>query len=152
MLRMNYRVETLKNSPMIYRRTIGPYGSADHFKMMQTFKEWIAKNNLQKEVTMNGILGIALDDPSNIPSEKCRYDLILCVPNHRKYHSEGTIGQFKGGKYAVFTVPHTKEAVQEFWANLENIRRQIKLKLRESPIIERFKEEAGLCEFLVPIN
>lgn len=149
---MNEKVETLKSSAMVYMRNVGPYGSSDNFKRMIAFKNWIADNDLQKELETNGILGIALDNPANTLPEDCRYDLILCVSNRKKFNSEVTMGQFEGGKYAVFVIPHTKEAVQQFWANLENNSDINKLRVRERPIIERFKEEEGTCEFLIPVE
>jgi len=149
---MNYKLETLEQSPTVYMRNVGAYGSQENFKMMVDFKNWIDKNDLKNELIASGVLGVALDNPEYTATEECRYDVILCVPNNKKYISEVKLGQFEGGKYAVFTIPHTKEAVQKFWTNLENNINQNKLNVLEKPIIERFREENGVCEFLVPIK
>lgn len=149
---MDYKIEFLNNSDTIYMRNIGPYGSADNFKMMTVFKDWIAQSNCQEELSMYGILGVALDNPEQMPSEECRYDLILFVPNHDNFDSKLKKGKFKEGKYAVFTIPHTTESVQHFWMNVEHIVNENGLRLSEKPIIERFKEDKGNCEFLVPIK
>lgn len=149
---MNYKLETLKKSATVYMRNVGPYGSPDNFKLMVDFKNWIAKNDLEKKFLANGILGVALDNPEYTVPEKCRYDVILCVPNNEKYTSEVELGQFKGGTYAVFTISHTKEAVQQFWTTLENNVTQNNLTVLGKPIIERFREENGVCEFLVPVK
>lgn len=149
---MNYKLENLKKSATVYMRNIGSYGSPDNFKMMNDFKKWIAKNDLEKELATNGILGVALDNPEYTTPDDCRYDVILCVQNNKKYTSEVKLGQFEGGKYAVFTIPHTKEAIQQFWNNLEININQNNLIVLEGPIIERFREENGICEFLVPVE
>ena len=149
---MNYKLENLKKSATVYMRNIGSYGSPDNFKMMNDFKNWIAKNDLEKELATNGILGVALDNPEYTNSDECRYDVILCVQNNKKYNSEVKLGQFEDGKYAVFTIPHTKEAVEQLWNNLDNKINQNNLIVREGPIIERFREENGICEFLVPVK
>lgn len=151
---MDYKIEVLKSSNIIYMRNVGAYGSSANFKMMANFKAWIATNNLQNELETFGIWGIALDNPQETLPEKCRYDVLLCVPNRKKFSLGIKKGVFEGGKYAVFTILHTTEAVQHFWMNIEEHIKNTNLSMRDKPIIERFKEEEGLdkyCEFLVPI-
>ena len=152
---MDYRIENLKTSSTVYMRHIGSYGGPDNFKMMVDFKTWIANNDLQKDLETYGILGIALDNPQVTPPEECRYDVILCVCNEINTNSKVRRGQFTGGKYAVFTIPHTTEAVQQFWGTLGQTIMENKLNVRDEPIIERFKEEEGqdyFCDFLIPIQ
>ena len=152
---MNYTIEKLKDSSIVYMRNIGPYGGPNNFKMMADLKGWISNNNLQKDLASYGIWGMALDNPQQTPPEECRYDLILCISNQDQSNSEVKVRQFKGGNYAVFTIPHTTEEVQQFWADLGKHITQNKLNLRDEPIIERFKEEEGLdkfCDFLIPIQ
>lgn len=152
---MNYTIENLNDSYVVYMRNVGPYGGPNNFKLMSNFKVWIANNNLQKELSSYGIWGIALDNPDQTPPEECRYDLVLCTSTQNTFNSEVKVRQFKGGKYAVFNIPHTTEEVQQFWANLGKHITQNNLNLRDEPVIERFKEEEGLdqfCDFLIPIQ
>ncbi|MGX6971220.1 GyrI-like domain-containing protein [Vagococcus bubulae] len=98
---------------------------------------------------------MALDNPQKTLPEKCRYDLILCTAKQNTSHFEVKGRQFKGGKYAVFTIPHTTKEVQQFWSNLDMHINVNKLSLRNQPIIERFKEEKGVdkfCDVLIPIQ
>ncbi len=52
---MNYTVENLKDSHIIYMRNTGPYRDSNNFKMMSDFKSWITNNNLQKDLATYGI-------------------------------------------------------------------------------------------------
>lgn len=154
---MNYKIEVLKSSPVVYMRHTGPYGSLENFNMMADFKSWIAKNKLPGKLSEFGIWGIALDNPKETSPEACRYDLVLCVSNQQRFTSstEVKVAQFEGGTYAVFTIPHTTESVQQFWQGLSDIIAQNQLHLLDKPIIERFKEEEGIdnyCEFLLPVK
>lgn len=152
---MKVNIEQLNSSQTIYMRSRGPYGGADNFKMMNYFKQWIIEHKLQETIAHFGLLGIALDHPQQTAPEDCRYDLVLFVENKIEATDKVNSGYFEGGKYAVFSVPHTKEAVQNFWAEMEKHVNENGLIMRESPIIERFKEPVGeenSCEFLLPIQ
>lgn len=64
-------------------------------------------------------------------------------------------GEIPAGDYAVFTIPHTAEAVQNFWASIM-LRLQGESLQWDStkPILERYKYklvEDGKCEFCVLI-
>lgn len=151
---MNYKIETLNENKMVYMRNTGAYGNLKNFDMMKDFKSWIAKNDLTNTLLENGVYGIAQDNPQVIPPEKCRYDLVLPTDEDFREDNKVKTGYLKGGKYAVFTVKHTTEAVQQFWSKLPEYIRKNDLTIREEPIIERYKEEEGQdknCEFLVPI-
>ena len=65
------------------------------------------------------------------------------------------IGKFTGGKYAVFMLDHTKEAVSEFWGNIFSEIEKHNLSIREQPIVERYTSQMinnHLCEILIPIQ
>lgn len=152
---MNYKIEFLNENKMVYMRNTGAYGSRKNFDMMKDFKSWIAQNDLTKTLLENGIYGIAQDNPEIIPPEKCRYDLVLITDEDFSQDNKVKTGYFRGGKYAVFTVRHTTEAVQQFWKELPEYIRENDLNICEEPIIERYKEEEGedkICEFLIPIK
>ena len=149
---MDYELEVLTRSKIVYMRNIGPYGETENFKLMSQFKKWITTNQLQEELNTFGILGIALDNPKEILPQNCRYDVTLYVTSNRKFTSGVKTRRFEGGNYVVFTIPHTTKSVQNFWGNLNHTIKKHQLRVREEPIIERFKKENGYCEFLLPIQ
>lgn len=60
-------------------------------------------------------------------------------------------GHFDGRKYAVFTVTHTIEKVNLFWSQLPQMIQNNQLNMHQASIMERYREEEGMCEFLLPI-
>jgi len=152
---MNYKIEKLDDYKMVYMRNVGEYGNSKNFQMMKDFKKWIAKNKLENIKDTRGIIGIAQDNPQTTPPEKCRYDLILFTDKDFSENLQINIGYFKGGKYAVFTITHTTEAVYSFWENLNTYILQNDLAVADQPVLERYKEEEGedkVCEFLIPVE
>ncbi|MEN7365317.1 GyrI-like domain-containing protein [Bacillus safensis] len=98
--------------------------------------------------------GVPQDHPGKIPSEKCRYDLMLMTNRDFTKDQMVQTGHFEGGKYAVFTVTHTTEKVNLFWRQLPQMIQNNRLNMRQAPIMERYREEEGedkVCEFLLPI-
>ncbi|MEK5296701.1 hypothetical protein NSQ72_05920 [Bacillus sp. FSL R5-0659] len=51
----------------------------------------------------------------------------------------------------MFTVTHTTEKVSLFWRQLPQMIQHNQLNTRQAPIMERYREEEGVCEFLLPI-
>ncbi|UDF17788.1 GyrI-like domain-containing protein [Bacillus pumilus] len=148
---MNYKIEMLTNMKMVFMRNIGPYGSKENVEMMKRFKKWINQHQLNDELKEFGIYGVPQDDPGKIPPEKCRYDLMLMT--NRDFSKDRMVqtGHFEGGKYAVFTVTHTTEKVNLFWSQLPQMIQNNQLNMRQASIMERYREEEGMCEFLLPI-
>ena len=148
---MNYKIEMLTNMKMVFMRNIGPYGSKENVEMMKRFKKWINQHQLNDELKEFGIYGVPQDDPGKIPPEKCRYDLMLMT--NRDFSKDRMVqtGHFEGGKYAVFTVTHTTEKVNWFWSQLPQMIQNNQLNMRQASIMERYREEEGVCEFLLPI-
>ncbi|CAI8783085.1 hypothetical protein EMIT0133MI5_20111 [Bacillus velezensis] len=77
------------------------------------------------------ILGIPQDHPNRTPKEKCRYDVCLVI-NQDHVPEPARIGTFSGGKYAVFLLDHTKEAVSGFWNTVFSEIEKNNLSIRES--------------------
>ncbi|WP_265459688.1 AraC family transcriptional regulator [Enterococcus sp. HY326] len=151
---MKYHVEILAPAKVAYLRNIGPYGSRENFELMTQFKTWIAENNLEQQVEKTGILAIARDNPAITAPENCRFDLLLKIREDFYPELPVQVADFAGGKYAVFEVSHTQEAIQEFWAQLPQIIEENHLQTKELPLIERYK--AGISdkqpsEFLLPL-
>jgi DNA gyrase inhibitor GyrI len=141
--------ENLQNVRIAYMRSVGEYGSKNH-ELMETFKAFLSENDLFDENTV--ILGIALDNPAQIPAEKCRYDIGL-VLNGKTINGLET-RPIDDGDYAVFEVEHTAEGVQRFWNDTPGLAEKLAVDF-EKPIIDRYamkKIKDHLCEFLLPLS
>ena len=154
---MILKIEQITPCPMAYVRHTGPYGPGN-IETMKRLKHWATSMDL-----MNGhsvILGIAQDNPQIVPPQVCRYDACILLPDECSGGESATekdiyFGNLTGGKYGVFTIDHTAEAVRQAW---EEIWGQL---FAESytpdpsrPILERYKAELierHLCEICVPI-
>lgn len=150
---MNSKIEILPPYKIAYMRKTGPYGSSNG-ELMEKLKCWVQGNNLFNEETI--ILGIAQDNPSTTDVEACRYDACLVVEdNYKIIHHDIEQGNTVGGKYIVFEVSHTTQAVQQAWTNIfpELIKQGYTLD-NTRPIIERYQAQMirnHKCEICVPI-
>jgi DNA gyrase inhibitor GyrI/catechol 2,3-dioxygenase-like lactoylglutathione lyase family enzyme len=141
--------ENLQDVRIAYMRNVGEYGSNNH-ELMETFKAFLSENYLFDEDTV--ILGIALDNPSQIPAKECRYDVGLVLSGKMIKGLETR--RIDDGDYAVFEVKHTTEDVQRFWNDLPGLIEKLAVDF-EKPIIERYamkKIKNHLCEFLLPLK
>ncbi|ERH57874.1 transcriptional regulator [Bacillus amyloliquefaciens EGD-AQ14] len=144
-------IEELPESRIAYFRNVGEYGGKQNKELMESFKNWAQLNGL---LDHSVILGIPQDHPNRTPKEKCRYDVCLVI-NQDHVPEPARIGTFSGGKYAVFLLDHTKEAVSGFWNTVFSEIEKNNLSIREQPIIERYtlqKVNHHLCEILIPIQ
>jgi DNA gyrase inhibitor GyrI len=121
---------------------------------MEQLKLWAKASNLMNDNTV--IFGIAQDDPKTTLSENCRYDAcILITDNSFKASGDVLPGQISGGKYAVFTVEHTAQAVAQAWANIFDVLRTNNCRYDSTrPILERYtaaRIAKQLCEICVPV-
>jgi DNA gyrase inhibitor GyrI len=141
--------ENLQNVRIAYMRGVGEYGSKNR-ALMETFKAFLSENGLFGENTV--ILGIALDNPAQIPAEECRYDVGIVLNGKTIEGLE--IRSIDDGDYAVFEVEHTAEGVQGFWNDLPGLTGKLAVD-SDKPIIERYavkKIKNHLCEFLLPLK
>jgi hypothetical protein len=98
------------------------------------------------------ILGIALDNPAQIPAEEYRYDVGIVLNGKTIEGLE--VRPINDGDYAVFEVGHTAESVQRFWNDLPGLAEKLAVDF-EKPIIERYamkKVKNHVCEFLLPLS
>lgn len=150
---MQMKIEQLPESRIAYFRNIGEYGTKSNKQMMESFKKWaIASGVLDDQST---IYGIPQDNPEITAKEECRYDICVVISEDFKVERPAYAGLLSGGKYAVFLLDHTKEAVSEFWGNIYAEIAKNHLSIRQEPIIERYTLQMidnHLCEILVPIN
>ena len=147
---MNYLIESLPSKTVFYKRRVGAYGP-ENYALMESVKSHLKKEKIFTENTV--IYGIALDDPTKISAEHCRYDVAV--------ESDATIlsmnsRELDSGEYAVFQIDHTSNAVSAFWNNFPLLLSQDSYTIDLSrPILERYKIDLindERCEMLVPIK
>jgi DNA gyrase inhibitor len=151
---MNIKIENTPAYRIAYIRHIGSYG-ADNVKTMEELKSWAKTNFLFNEESV--IMGIAQDNPETTKPEDCRYDTCIVVSSDYSIPDDGHVreGSIIGGRYAVFKVSHTAEAVQKAWSDIFPELLKQGLKFDDTrPIIERYAVKMvnnHLCEICVPI-
>jgi|LGOV01.1.fsa_nt_gb DNA gyrase inhibitor GyrI len=151
---MNTEIEKVPFYRIAYIRQVGSYGE-NNIKVMEKLKKWARSNELLNEQSI--ILGIAHDNPKIVEPKNCRYDTGLVISNDYcisdDYISDGNI---MGGKYVVFKIKHTADAVQKAWLALFSELSKKGYQLDEArPILERYKNEMvkyHFCEICVPIK
>ncbi|MCY9376745.1 GyrI-like domain-containing protein [Bacillus sp. T17B1] len=149
---MKITIEELPESRIAYFRNVGEYGGKKNKELMESFKKWAQLNGVFHNSI---ILGIPQDNPSITPKEECRYDVCIVINQDFNVPQPAKVGKLSGGKYAVFLLDHTKEAVSEFWNIIFSEIEKNSLTIREDPIIERYTSQMidnHLCELLVPIQ
>jgi len=151
---MNAKIEIIPSCSIVYMRQIGPYGVMNE-QLMKKFKCWVKLKGLLNEKSI--ILGIAQDNPAVIKSENCRYDACLVVPDDYCVNIDGVrLGNISGGRYVVFKIDHTVEAVQKAWNEIFLKLDNLGLELDETrPTLERYLVELlnnHYCEICIPIQ
>ena len=110
------KIENFENITIGYMRRIGKYGY-ENTLLMEKFKNYLKEHNLFNGDTV--ILGIALDDPKTTAPSNLRYDVGVIINENDNINLD-TI-KIDTGKYAVFEIPHTAEAVSDFWQNIGDL-------------------------------
>jgi DNA gyrase inhibitor GyrI len=133
-------------------RQVGPYG-ADNMQTMERLKAWAAANHLLNDESV--ILGIAQDNPATTAPENCRYDACLVIFDDATRDDHIRYGTAAGGKYAVFTIDHTVEAVRNAWGKIfPELQRHGACIDVTRPVIERYAARMvrnHKCEICVPV-
>ena len=102
-------IEKLGDMQIAYMRRTGGYGEGNR-QLMEQFKRYLREHALLQEDTT--ILGIALDDPAQIPEDRQRYDVGMILTG-REDPCGLPVRTVAGGRWAVFEVPHTEEGVSD---------------------------------------
>ena len=151
---MNINIETIPSCSIAYIRQVGAYG-AENILTMEKLKHWSVANNLMNSKTV--IFGIAHDNPQTTPPENCRYDACILLID-KTFPADGNVvkhGELSGGKYAVFIVKHTAQAIEQAWVHIFPALSVNGLFYDSTrPILERYaaeKVQQHLCEICVPI-
>lgn len=150
---MTYQIEEMSKIRIAYMRRVGPYG-ADNYALIKNFKEWAKANGLFTASAV--ILGISQDNPAMILPEDCRYDVgIVITEQFAITDANVNIAELPGGKYAVFTIEHTAEAIQKAWGEIfVELSAQGQQLDASRPILERYIPamiDKHLCEICVPV-
>ncbi|WP_287824787.1 GyrI-like domain-containing protein [Clostridium sp.] len=150
---MDITIEKIPTHRIAYIRQIGSYG-INNVQTMENIKKWAKSNDLFNDESI--ILGIAQDNPKTTKPENCRYDTCIVVSKDYlltdEYVREGYI---TGGKYVVFKINHTAEAVQKAWNDIfpELLRQGYQFD-ETRPILERYIVKMvnnHYCEICVPV-
>ncbi|MVX66846.1 DNA gyrase inhibitor [Clostridium chromiireducens] len=150
---MNISIEMISSCKIAYIRRTGPYGP-ENAQIMEQLKSWAREENLFNKSSI--ILGIAKDNPKLTEPKDCRYDTCLVVSDEFKVDNKYiNFGKIIGGKYCVFKISHTAEAMQKAWIEIfsELSKRDYEFDDRR-PIIERYAIQMinkHFCEICVPI-
>lgn len=145
--------EKIPPSAVIYMRRTGEYG-AGNYALMDTFKKWVKANNLYDEDTV--IYAIPMDNPEKVKPCQCRYDVCINQPqDHNLVSNQVRFRKLESGKYLVFLIPHTIDAVQTAWQMCFSELEKLGYCLDENrPIMERYKKrlvDEHYCELCMPI-
>ena len=103
------------------------------------------------------VLGIIRDNPALVPPKECRYDTALVLSAQQEINDECVQHDIlQGGSYAIFTIHHTAEALNEAWEAVFNELAETGHQLDATrPILERYMQfmlENHLCEICLPIQ
>ena len=143
-------IEEFRNIRIAYMRRTGEYGIRNK-ELMGTFKAYLRERNLLTAEDST-ILGIALDNPVSVDKNSLRYDVGLVVTGKENIGLD--VREIPDGMYAVFEIPHTAEAVSEFWNKLSSLLDKLPID-RSKSVIERYnaaKISNHLCEFCIPLK
>lgn len=150
---MDINIEMIPSYKIAYIRRTGSYGLGS-VQIMEQLKNWAREKNLFNKNSI--ILGIAQDNPKLTEAKYCRYDTCLVVSDEFKVHNKYiNFGKTMGGKYCVFKISHTVDAMQKAWIEIfsELSKRNYELDDRR-PILERYAMQMinkHYCEICVPI-
>lgn len=150
---MKINIEMIPKYEIAYIRQTGPYGLGN-IQTMEKLKTWAKSNHLLDDESI--IFGIVQDNPETTKPEGCRYDTCLVILEDYCIHDDYVCrGKIIEGKYAVFKIDHTAEAVQKAWSEIfQELNRQGYQMDLTKPIIERYASKIvknHKCEICVPI-
>jgi len=154
---MDVRIVELNPARVAYLRYTGPYGPALGDFWRRIVQPWLAANGLQGRVSY----GVAQDDPSVTPPDKCRYD--ACVEVDRDYvaAAPAALETIPGGRYACTHYSGDAKDIGAAWmAFYGKVMGQLQMAARPGACFERYaadyREDAATgafeCELFIPIE
>ena len=148
---MTFKVETLPNYRIAYMRRIGPYGP-DNIEVMEKLKKWAKEKKLLGSAT---ILAIPQDNPKTTLPENCRFDACIVISKDFQIDDSVCEGELSGGKYLIYEVKHTADAIQKAYADIFPSLQQNGYQIDHKPILERYTGDIihnPFCEICVPVK
>lgn len=147
------KVISFPRCPIAYLRRTGAYG-AENRTVMERLLALAGQESLLGSET--SILSIAWDDPARTLPAACRYDACLVSQEGQTLPgADVRYGSLTGGRYAVFPVPHTEQAISEAWHAIDRLLRENGCTADpDRPVMERYTPagaQDGICEFCIPI-
>lgn len=132
-----------------YLRRTGPYGPENR-QLMERLKAFLKERGRMESGPS------WLGSPWTIPAELRRTGagMMWASSSERGSGSHWTPAGVRGGRYAVFEIPHTEREVSRFWEDLERLTAGLPVD-RASPVLERYSaEKVALhrCEFCIPLK
>ncbi|MYN10341.1 AraC family transcriptional regulator [Pseudoduganella aquatica] len=94
---MDIKAMDLPPRKVAYLRYTGPFGPAIGSFWRDVFNPWRAAHGLMARTTY----GVAQDDPSTTPPERCRYDACVEVDEGYAAEAPAATAVLPGGRYAV---------------------------------------------------
>ena len=149
---MTIQVEVIPDYRTIYMRRVGPYGP-ENKQVMEQLKQWAQENNLLTESAI--LFGIAQDNPEITKPENCRFDACIVISKSEQLEPQMYEGVVPGGRYVVYRLQHTEEAVQQAWASIIPYIQNNGYQIDNKPILERYTGNLitkDMCELCVPIK
>ena len=154
---MKVRVADIDPVRVACRRHTGPFGPAIGEFWRDVVAPWMQKNGLMGRVTY----GVAMDDPSTTPPEKCRYDACVEVGHDDPAPPPASLATIAGGRYAVADFYGPSSDIGQAWhAFYTQALPAAGLKDRPGPPFERYAADfradpqtgAFACELFIPID
>ncbi|MBS6639759.1 MAG: GyrI-like domain-containing protein [Clostridiaceae bacterium] len=147
------KVISLPRCSIAYLRRTGAYGAVNRTVMERLLALAGQESLLGSETS---ILSIAWDDPARTPPAACRYDACLVLQKGQTLPgTDVRYGSLPGGRYAVFTIPHTEQAVSEAWHTIGRLLLETGCTADSGrPVMERYTSAGvkdGICEFCIPV-
>lgn len=140
-----------------YLRIIGPYGPKISEFVAQRFMPWMQAHGMQRQPWF----GVAHDDPTVTPPEKCRFDACVAVPDGFVPSGEAMLTTLPGGRYAVAAFEGTGPMIGDAWTEmyrdwLPNSGMQCDARpiFEHYPADARFDPATGMlsCDLCIPVR
>lgn len=149
---MHFQIETIPKYRVAYMRRVGPYG-LDNTEVWENLKKWATEKNLLKSTTT--LLAVQQDNPETTPPENCRFD--ACIVISEDYQVDESICEnvLPGGKYMIYQVKHTKDAIQNAYPNIFSSIQKSDYIIDNRPVFERYIGDMNnnhYCEICVPVK
>lgn len=154
---MDVKLVNLPATRIAYLRHIGPYGESIHQFWQKTFFPWLAAHDL----TMRPCYGIAHDDPSVTPADKCRYDAAVEIPESFVASGQALVTSLPGGRYAVAQFEGPVMAIGDAWTELcRSWLAASGMTFDNRPAFEHYGKESAFdpatgvlkCEICIPVK